>query len=247
MTQLFNINQRKGSVNAHSTGANALLNLRTIDEYASDSVSARLCEVTCAWIVISNPANYLLQTVFWQQLHSGLQAAQTPPLAIHEILTINKSILCMQTRLLMQLVWREVVLRAEWHAIKRKGDPLSSRFDLQMLIRTSLDLENELSVWEATLPPEWLYQRDPNTPEVRSRYNTVVEKLILGTRGAPKEIHSFTNIKKCWVWGFLSTLPGFSFARLDRDDKLDTTGFRSQSLSPFHGVNTTDVQVTVPR
>lgn len=43
--------QRKGTFIAHQHGANALLQLRTIEEYYSNPISARLYEVAYAQMV----------------------------------------------------------------------------------------------------------------------------------------------------------------------------------------------------
>lgn len=45
--------QRKGTFIAHNHGANALLQLRTVEQFYSDPISARLYEVIYAHLVIT--------------------------------------------------------------------------------------------------------------------------------------------------------------------------------------------------
>lgn len=55
------------------------------------------------------------------------------------------------------------------------------------------------------MPPIWEYQMKPNTPEIRVTYDERWQRLMLSSRGAPDEIHSYANLKRCWVWGFYRT------------------------------------------
>lgn len=44
-----------------------------------------------------------------------------------------------------------------------------------------------------------------NTPDVRATYDPKWRNLILGSRGAPGEVHSYTSLKRCWIWMFYRT------------------------------------------
>ena len=105
----------------------------------------------------------------------------------------------------IRLIWREAVLHAKWHEVKRNPDPPTSRSDLQGLLQSALDLQDEFQSWETTIPSAWGYQMEPNTPEIRSNYDEKWQKLILGCRGAPEEIHSYATLKRCWIWSFYRT------------------------------------------
>lgn len=105
----------------------------------------------------------------------------------------------------VNLIWREALLHAKWHEMKQSDSPPTSRVDLQEILQTALDLDGEFQAWETTIPPSWRYQLDPNTPEIRSTYDAKWQKLVLGSRGAPEEIHSYSSLKICWVWGFYRT------------------------------------------
>lgn len=93
-------------------------------------------------------------------------------------------------------------MRARWHEAKRSEDMPATRSQLHEFLRAALELDADFEAWETTAPPDWQYQTELNTPEARSKYTPIVQKLILGIKGAPGEIHSFASIKKCWIWGF---------------------------------------------
>jgi hypothetical protein len=44
-----------------------------------------------------------------------------------------------------------------------------------------------------------------NTPEVRKTYSSKWQKLVLASKGAPLEIHTYTNLKRCSIWGYYRT------------------------------------------
>jgi hypothetical protein len=105
----------------------------------------------------------------------------------------------------MQLIHREARLHAKWHEIKQSASPPTTRRDLAELLQAALDLDQKYQTWETTIPLIWRYKMEPNTPEVRATYEGKWQRLILSGRGAPEEIHSYSNLKRCWVWGFYRT------------------------------------------
>jgi hypothetical protein len=105
----------------------------------------------------------------------------------------------------IRLVWREAQLHARWQDMKQSGTPPSSRSDLHQIQQTAFDLDAESHAWEAALPPAWGYEAQPNTPKARSGFDLKWQKLILGSNGAPREIHSYPNLKRTWIWGFYRT------------------------------------------
>jgi len=107
--------------------------------------------------------------------------------------------------LVIQLIWREAQLHALWHEAKQSNDPPTTRYDLQVLLKTALDLDLEYEAWESMLPPIWGYRVQPNTPEVRSTYDVKWQKLLLESKGAPGEIYIHPSLKKSWIWGFCRT------------------------------------------
>jgi hypothetical protein len=105
----------------------------------------------------------------------------------------------------MQLIHREARLHARWHEIKQSANPPTTRRDLAELLQAALDLDQKYHAWETNMPHIWRYRMEPNTPEMRATYDGKWQKLILDSRGAPEEIHSYCNLKRCWVWGFYRT------------------------------------------
>lgn len=97
------------------------------------------------------------------------------------------------------------MLHAKWHEVKQNPNPPASRLDLQELLQSALELDGEFQTWEVTIPAAWRYKMEPNTPEIRATYDSKWQRLILGTTGAPEEIHSYSNLKRCWIWGFYRT------------------------------------------
>lgn len=104
----------------------------------------------------------------------------------------------------MQLIHREARLHAKWHEIKQSAHPPTTRRDLAELLQAALDLSQKYQAWEKSIPPVWRYEMAPNTPEVRATYDERWQR-VLSSRGAPEEIHSYSNLKICWVWGFYRT------------------------------------------
>jgi hypothetical protein len=105
----------------------------------------------------------------------------------------------------VRLIWREAMLHAIWHEVKQSENPPASRLTLQELLQTALELDDDYQAWESQATPAWNYQMTPNTPEARSAYDTKWQKLFLGCRGAPEEIHSYPSVKRSWIWGFYRT------------------------------------------
>ncbi|KAH7401568.1 hypothetical protein BKA66DRAFT_545309 [Pyrenochaeta sp. MPI-SDFR-AT-0127] len=189
--------QRNGAFNAHQDGANALLQLRSIEQYYSDPVAAKIYEVA-----------YTQMLIFWQQLLGNLQAGKRPPPPMRDVVCAQQylpKIYSNSNVFVINLIWREAMLHAKWHEVKQSDNPPTCRLDLQELLQTALDLDGEFQAWETTIPAAWRYQMEPNIPETRSTYDAKWQKLVLGSRGAPEEIHSYSNLKMCWIWGFYRT------------------------------------------
>jgi hypothetical protein len=73
------------------------------------------------------------------------------------------------------------------------------------MLQNALDLDVECKAWERSLPTAWKYQAVPNLPESRQTYASKWRKLILEGSGAPSEIHTYSNLKRCCVWGSYRT------------------------------------------
>jgi hypothetical protein len=92
-----------------------------------------------------------------------------------------------------------------WHGIKQSTAPPTDRNDLQNLLQNVLNLDVEFESWAATLPSAWKYDVKPNTLEVRQTYSSKWQKLVLASKGAPLEVHTYTNLKRCSIWGYYRT------------------------------------------
>jgi hypothetical protein len=105
----------------------------------------------------------------------------------------------------IRLIWREAQLHAQWHEIKQNAVPPTYRYDLQNLLQAVVDLDAEYQEWEDTLPTAWSYEMQPNTPQARAAYSSKWQRLVLTSRGAPTEIHTYSSLKKCSSWGYYRT------------------------------------------
>jgi hypothetical protein len=83
--------------------------------------------------------------------------------------------------------------------------PPTSRHSLQDLLQVAFDLDAEYQAWENALPPAWRYESQMNTPEARLAYSVKWQKLVLTSEGAPTEIHTYTNLKRCSLWCYYRT------------------------------------------
>lgn len=106
---------------------------------------------------------------------------------------------------MIQLLWREAKLHALWHEMKYGANPPTSRYELQELLQTALDLDVDYQAWEVMIPPMWRYQMQPNTPETRAEFDIKWRLLLLESEGAPGEIHKHISLKHCLIWGFYRT------------------------------------------
>ncbi|KAF2849023.1 hypothetical protein T440DRAFT_469769 [Plenodomus tracheiphilus IPT5] len=187
--------QRKGTFIAHQHGANALLQLRSLEQFFSNPISGKLYEVA-----------------YCQMLLGNLQAAKHPPLPIKDVVAVENYLSSLYTNFtvyVVRLIWREAKVHAQWHDIKRNSTLPTSRADLQDLLQSALDLDAAFQAWEADVPPAWRYHMEPNTPEARSRFESKWQDLVLTSNGAPPEIHLYPNLKRCWIWGFYRTTSMF--------------------------------------
>ncbi|KAH7094494.1 hypothetical protein FB567DRAFT_556095 [Paraphoma chrysanthemicola] len=183
--------QRRGTFVTHQHGANALLQMRRIEQWCSNPISARLYEL-----------------IYWQQLLGNLQAAKPPLIPVENVISVRKYIPNMynsSNTFNIRLIWRTAQLHARWQQTKERAFPPQSRSDLQEILKTALHLDAEFQAWEDTLPPVWGYKVQLNTPEARSKYAPIWQKLILGSNGGPREIYSYSNLKRTWIGGFYRT------------------------------------------
>jgi hypothetical protein len=146
--------------------------------------------------------------ILWQQLLASLQAAKFPFLPIQDTVNLRKYLPSLYNRhetFIIRLIWREAQLHAHWHELKQRTFLPTCRYDLQELLHDVVDLDAEYQAWEDALPSAWSYETQPNTPEARSAYSMKWQKLILTSKGAPAEIHIYSNLKRCSMWGYYRT------------------------------------------
>ena len=146
--------------------------------------------------------------MFWQQLLGNLHAGKSPPLPVSNAIDVRQQLPSLYNEAgisVMQLIHREARLHAKWHEIKQSANLPTSRRDLAELLQAALDLDQKYQAWEANMPTIWRYKIELNAPEVRATYDVKWQKLVLNSRGAPEEIHSYPNLKRCWIWGFYRT------------------------------------------
>ncbi|KAL6703239.1 hypothetical protein ACN47E_010101 [Coniothyrium glycines] len=187
----FTTLQRKGTFIAHQHGANALLQLRTLEEYYSEFVSSKLYEVAYAQMLLGN-----------------IQSAKRPPIPIQDVVKVENflpSLYANSNVNIVRLIWREAMLHARWHEIKQNTNPPTARQALQELLQIALELDGDFQAWEASLPLAWQFQSERNTLEARTKYETKWQNLVLNCNGAPRDIHSYPNLKRVWIWGFYRT------------------------------------------
>ena len=186
-----------------------------------------------------------IQLISWQQLLGNLHAGRPPPLPVVDTAEVRQQLPSMYNQFglsVMELIHREARLHAKWHETKKSANPPTSRRDLVELLQAALDLDQMYQSWETTIPLLWRYQIEPNTPEVRATYDRKWQRLILSGRGAPEEIHSYSNLKRCWTWGFYRTSRIFLLRdvleilnwmfRLPETDSIVVTPSSPNSTSP---------------
>lgn len=105
----------------------------------------------------------------------------------------------------MLLVHREAQLHAKWHETKHSSHPPTTRNQLEDFLQTALELDADLQEWESMIPRHWRYRIDLNTASARAVYDPKWRDLFLGSRGSPKEIHSYSKLNLCWIWVFYRT------------------------------------------
>ncbi|CAI6337957.1 unnamed protein product [Periconia digitata] len=181
----------KDTLLAHNRGAKALLQLRNVEEYYADHYSTRLFELTV-----------------WQVQLSALHHAIMPPISTTDIAIMQRYIessTAKSSAALLLLVHRETQLHAAWHELKHGNNPPSSRIDLHNYIQSALQLDADFTSWERAIPRGWRYHMELNTAHARATYDPRWRELFLGSPGAPKEIHSYSKLKRCWAWIFYRT------------------------------------------
>lgn len=149
-----------------------------------------------------------IQLIFWQQLLSHLHQGKPPPIPVEDFLRVRQTLPSLyndSNTLVIQLIWREAGLHARWEDLKQSPTPPTSRRDLHDLLQTAVTLDAQFQTWETTVPLAWRYQMQPNSPEARATYDMKWQQLVLGSRGAPEEIHAYSSLKRCWVWTFYRT------------------------------------------
>jgi hypothetical protein len=148
------------------------------------------------------------QLIHWQQLVAGLQTGKTKSLPIENIIATKHYLpYCYSVSAItvMQLIDREAHLHSSWHKVKQSSVVPASRSELQGLLQDCLDLDAEFQAWESSVPFDWRCQMERNTADARSTYDSKWRNLILQGRGAPEEIHTYTNLRRCWMWMFCRT------------------------------------------
>lgn len=105
----------------------------------------------------------------------------------------------------IKLIWQEAMLHSLWLEEKQKETPPTTRSTFHEMLQAALDLDAEYRNWEASPPAIWGYKAYPNTAEARSVYDPKWQKLLLGSRGAPEEIHEYPKLVQCFIWGYFRT------------------------------------------
>jgi hypothetical protein len=149
-----------------------------------------------------------LQLIQWQQLIASLQSAKVQALPYGNMIAIRKyhpKFFDASGFAIVRLMESEVNVHARWHKIK--NDPIlpASRSELRTIFNAALDLDTEFQDWESTLPTDWCVQTEPNTVDIRNTYDTRWRNLMLGSRGAPEEIHRYPSLRRCTGWQFYRT------------------------------------------
>ncbi|KAE8843733.1 hypothetical protein HRS9122_04836 [Pyrenophora teres f. teres] len=157
--------QRKGTFIAHQNGANALLQLRSVEQYQSHPISAKIYEVA-----------------YGQMLLANLQSAKRPPIPKRDVAKVHSYLPSLYNNsnvFVMTLIWKEAMVHAKWHEVKQSPNLPTSRLALYELMQNALQLDIEFQGWESSITPAWRYQMLPNTPEVRSTYSKKLQELFL--------------------------------------------------------------------
>jgi hypothetical protein len=188
-----------------------LLQLRTIERYYSNTVSIMLYEVAYAQMVILLLPSiwpFLLTKRVLVQLLASLQYAKRPPISVHDVVSVRQRLrgpYHESNTHVTEMIWKEAQLHATWHEWKH-GAPLhADRRDLLDMLQSALDLDVECQTWERSLPEAWKYQAVPNLPASRHGYASIWQQLVLEGNRAPAEIHTYSNLKRCCVWGSYRT------------------------------------------
>lgn len=194
----------------HQHGANALLRLRTVQEYYSDPISAGLFGVSYMQMVTKLFPLMILMLIakLLRQLLANIQAGKPPPLPVEDIVVYKQywpHLFSNSNTFVIGLFWKVARLHSQWLDIRQDESPPCRREDLRLILQTALDLDAEYQLWESFLPPSWIYQAQSNTQDARSVYNTKWRRLILEGRGAPTEIHTYPHLRRCYIWSFYRT------------------------------------------
>jgi hypothetical protein len=149
-----------------------------------------------------------LQLIQWQQLIASLQSAKDQALPYENMLAIREyhpRFFDASGFAIVRLMESEVHVHVRWHKIK--NDPIlpASRSELRTIFNAALDLDTEFQDWESMLPANWRVQAEPNTVDIRNTYDTRWRNLMLGSRGAPEDIHSYPSLRRCTGWQFYRT------------------------------------------
>jgi hypothetical protein len=102
--------------------------------------------------------------------------------------------------LVIQLIWKEAQLHAHWHELKQMPTTPIDRSELREILQSALTLNVDCQTWEESLPTAWKCHVAPNSLNTRQTYATKWQTLVLEGRGAPDEIHTFSNLKRYWLW-----------------------------------------------
>lgn len=105
----------------------------------------------------------------------------------------------------MELAFKVAILHAKWYEVKCGNGPPSHRVDLRELLAEALEIDDEFQIYTAIIPQGWRHHVQANTPAAQAVYTKLLQKLILQGSGAPRVIHSYANVKRCWMSNFHQT------------------------------------------
>ncbi|KAH8695881.1 hypothetical protein GQ44DRAFT_779614 [Phaeosphaeriaceae sp. PMI808] len=132
-------------------------------------------------------------SIAYQVLISSLQSAEYPSTQSHE--KYIPSLYNDSESSIIRLMRRAAQLHALWHNSDTSYD------NPQDLLYNALDLNTQFGQWETELPPAWICSKQDNTSEAQLKYSSTWQESVLKSRGAPKEIHTFSSFRKSHIWG----------------------------------------------
>ncbi|KAH7125100.1 hypothetical protein B0J11DRAFT_549974 [Dendryphion nanum] len=160
---------------AHKDGANALLQLRSLEDMFSNSLSTRLYEM-----------------IFWQTLVANLANGTPPQISPQNIVLARQYLPGMYSTYgihIIHIIHNTATLHATWTKLKTGPKPTSNRLELRDLLRDHNT-------------PEWQYDIFPNIPEHRTALDPKLANLVCASNGAPDKLHGYCSLRRAWVYSF---------------------------------------------